>query len=68
MKTARDQGWHFLLEKLAQVGMVNEARPSLSSWDLWMEMRPTSHPSEGHSYGPLVALPFAWAGMAEQDG
>lgn len=33
MGTAKGQGWDFLLEKLAQVGMVDEARPSLSSWD-----------------------------------
>jgi hypothetical protein len=33
MGTAKCQGWGFFLEKLAQVGMVNEARLSLSSWD-----------------------------------
>lgn len=33
MGTAKGQGWGFFLEKLAQGGMVNEVRLSLSSWD-----------------------------------
>lgn len=33
MGIAKCQGWGFFLEKVAQVGTVNEARLSLLSWD-----------------------------------
>lgn len=62
MKTVRSQGWDFLLEELAQVGMVNEAKPSLSSWDLWMEMGPTSFRRSLLQASSGIALCLGWHG------
>lgn len=62
MKTARGQGWHFLLEKLAQVGMVSEARPSLSPWGLWKEIKPTSFRRSLPQASSDVALCLGWHG------